>query len=94
MPRQKRHPRVGRALQHLDDREPVPLDAFRGFLHSRIAAFGKDHALFRLTRPLLDAIQETHLANLRFSACCTFGWTSWETSPPKRATSRTRLELR
>ena len=82
------------SIQELYNAQPVPFDPFSGFLHTRIVAFGKHHALARLARALLDAIQKTHLLNLRLSACCTLGWTSCDTSPPKRATSRTRLELR
>ena len=90
---QKRHPRIGRAPQHLHDAHALPLHALCCVLHARIIAFRKDDAWFGVPRPLIDAVEEAHFANLRFSAFATVGSTSCDTSPPKRATSRTRLEL-
>src|SRR5439155_3630442 len=83
-----------RPVQHLHPRQPFPLESPRRFLDPRVAAFGQDDAAARAPRPLVDAIAERHRPNFRLSACCTAGWTSCDTSPPKRATSRTRLELR
>ena len=62
--------------------------------HARVIAFRQDDPSPHAPRPFVDAAQEAHFANLRFNACCTAGWTSADTSPPNRATSRTRLELR
>src|SRR4051812_17769577 len=94
MPSEKWRPRIGKPFQHLHDRQPFALHPRRRLLHARIVALGKDDPLLGVPRPLIDAAEKAHLANLRLSACCTTGSTSAETSPPKRATSRTRLELR
>src|SRR5436189_4307526 len=82
-----------RPAQQLHTRQPFPLQAPRRFLDPRVAALGQHDAAARAPRPLIDAVAERHRPNFRLSACCTAGWTSSDTSPPKRATSRTRLEL-
>ena len=81
-------------IEELDAADPLALDPRRGLSHPGIVALGQHDAALQAPRPLGDAGQKTHLANLRFRAFCTAGCTSAETSPPKRATSRTRLELR
>src|SRR5216110_2985564 len=90
---EKRRARVREAAQDLHDTEPQLLDPRRRFLHAWVVSFGEDDARPQFFRPLVDAFEEAHLENLRFSACWTVGSTSGDTSPPKRATSRTRLEL-
>lgn len=65
-----------------------------GGLHSRVGAFREDHTHRGGAGPLPESLQETHVANFRRSASATTGWTKASTSPPNRATSRTRLELR
>src|SRR5467141_125735 len=91
--RKKRHARIGRAPQHFHDAHPFLLDALGGLLHARVIAFGEDDAWSGVPRPLIYVVEKAHFPNLRFSAFCTVGSTSCDTSPPKRATSRTRLEL-
>src|SRR5206468_2251752 len=90
---EKRHARIGNAPQHFHDAHPFLLDALGRLLHARIIAFGKDDAWSGVPRPLVDAVEKAHFPNLRFSAFWTPGSTSGDTSPPKRATSRTKLEL-
>src|SRR3989442_176745 len=68
----------------LDDRQALALAALRRRLHGRIIALREDDAWFGFPRPLIDAVQEGHFPNLRFSACWTMGSTSCDTSPPKR----------
>src|SRR6266516_1438718 len=84
---------VRRACQKLNASQTLALNSSPCFLNARILPLGEDDASLALPRPLVDAVQKLHLLNLRFRACCTVGSTSCDTSPPKRATSRTRLEL-
>src|SRR2546425_1942715 len=91
---EERHTRIGSAPQQLDHSQTLALDALCRLLHARIIALREDDARFGFPRPLIDAVEEAHFPNLRFSACWTVASTSCDTSPPKRATSRTRLELR
>src|SRR6266540_3872762 len=93
MPGEERQPRIGRAPQDLHGTQSFLLDALCRLLHARIVALRKDDACSGFPRPLIDAVEEAHFPNLRFRACWTVGSTSGDTSPPKRATSRTRLEL-
>src|ERR1044071_9202330 len=81
-------------VEQLDLRELLALEHARRFPHALVVSLGKYDTRSELPRLGEDAVQKRHVPNLRFSACCTAGWTSEETSPPKRATSRTRLELR
>src|SRR2546427_8947928 len=82
--------------QYLHDPEALGLDAARRFLDAGIVALGQDDPPIRPPppRPGEDAVQEAHFANFCCRACWTARGTSAETSPPNRATSRTRLELR
>ncbi len=82
------------AIQQLHAAQALTLDSRCRFPHARVVAFRQDDPKFRAPRPLIDAAEKAHFANLRFKACWTAGWTSADTSPPNRATSRTRLELR
>src|SRR2546422_8975641 len=80
--------------QQLDDTQALGRQPLGGFPNTRVVAFGQHNAAVRAPRALVQAVAEAHRANLRRRACWTAGCTSADTSPPKRATSRTRLELR
>src|SRR2546422_11056853 len=80
--------------EQLPARHPHRFHFPRRFLHPRVLALGEHDPSLDCPRPFKDAVQKFHFPNLRFRACWTVGSTSCETSPPKRATSRTRLELR
>src|SRR5205823_2889392 len=100
MPRPKQPGHLGergagsRTLQELDDSEPLSLDPRRGGAHALVGPLGEHDAAPGTARPLVHRVAKRHLPNFFLSALCTTGWTSCDTSPPKRATSRTRLELR
>src|SRR3989442_13359399 len=79
--------------EQLHARQPHRFQFLRRFLHPRVLALSEHDASFDRPSPFKDAVQKSHFPNLRLRACWTVGSTSCETSPPKRATSRTRLEL-
>src|SRR4029077_9814965 len=83
-----------RTLQELDGPEPQPFNPFRGLPHAGVVPFGKHDAPASAPGPLVQRIAKRHRPSFFLSACCTAGWTRLDTSPPKRATSRTRLELK
>jgi len=83
-----------RSLEQLDAPEPELFEPGGRSPDARVAPLGQHDAFPRAARPLVQALAERHFANFCRSACRTAGCTSWDTSPPKRATSRTRLELR
>src|SRR2546428_595080 len=65
-----------------------------GLANPSVGAFGQHDSFLRAPRALVQAPAEAHRANFLRSASWTAGCTRADTSPPKRATSRTRLELR
>src|SRR5712692_5967355 len=80
--------------QNFNDPKALHLDPPRRFLNTRVVALRQHDPPVRPPRPGKHAVQETHFANFFFRASWTAGWTRAETSPPNRATSRTKLELR
>src|SRR5207244_4493183 len=81
-------------VQELDNSQPQLLDASRCGPDACVVSFGEHDAAAGTARPLVHRLAERHRVNFFRSAFCTAGWTSDDTSPPNRATSRTRLELR
>ena len=75
-------------------RDPFRPQPLRGGLDPRVVPLGQHHAPAAGARPLQQGRAHAHFAKRARSASATAGWTSAETSPPNRATSRTRLELR
>src|SRR5205809_1776548 len=80
--------------QYLNHPQTLALQATGGFLDALVGSLGEHDAAPGTARPLVHRVAKRHLPNFCLSAFCTTGWTSCDTSPPKRATSRTRLELR
>src|SRR5205809_296601 len=80
--------------QHLDYPETTRLQLRRRRAHPRVVALGEHDVLPRAARPFIDAVAEAHRPNFWCNAWRTAGWTSCDTSPPNRATSRTRLDER
>jgi len=80
--------------QNLNHPQTFALQAAGGFLDAVVGSLGEHNAAPGTARPLVHRVAKRHLPNFCLSAFCTTGWTSCDTSPPKRATSRTRLELR
>src|SRR4029077_14416700 len=70
------------------------VDPRGGGAHAGVLALGQHDAAARAPGPLVQRVAERHFPNFCLSAGPTAGWTRLDTSPPKRATSRTRLELR
>ena len=70
---------------------PQPLSRL---LHPRVASLAQHDPAPMGRGPLEQSLQKAHGRNRADSAAATEGCTSALTSPPKRATSRTRLELR
>ncbi len=92
---EKRDARCGKGPpQNLHHPESFALEPSRGVLDARVVTLGQHDTPPGAPRPLVERVAERHVANFFASACRTAGWTSCDTSPPKRATSRTRLELR
>src|SRR2546430_11922117 len=81
-------------VQELDGPQPQLLDAVRGGAYAVVPSLGQHDAPARPPGPLVQTVPERHFANFSLTAWCTAGWTSCDPSPPNRATSRTRLELR
>src|SRR3989475_11014523 len=80
--------------QNLNHPQTFALQAAGGFLYAVVGSLGEHNAAPGTARPLVHRVAKRPLPNFCLSAFCTTGWTSCDTSPPKRATSRTRLELR
>src|SRR6266702_1752283 len=80
--------------QHFDYPETTRLQLRRRRAHPRVVALGEHDVLPRAARPFIDAVAEAHRPNFWCNAWRTAGWTSCDTSPPNRATSRTRLDER
>ena len=94
-----RKPRVGRrpdaaAAEQNRLGDPVAPKPLGGRAHPRVVALAEDDPLPARGRPLEQCLAEAHRWYRSASALATAGWTSPLTSPPNRATSRTRLELR
>ncbi len=70
---------------------PQPLSRL---LHPRVGSLAQHDPAPMGRGPLEQSLQKAHGRNRADSAAATAGCTSALTSPPKRATSRTRLELR
>ncbi len=95
VPDARREPRVVADIgEHFHPRQTFGAQTVGRRAHARIVALGEHDAPARASRPLVDAGAEGHRPSFLRRAAWTAGWTSPETSPPKRATSRTRLELR
>src|SRR5207302_2528466 len=84
----------GNTFQELDGSQLQLLDARGGGPDAVVLSLGQHDAAARAPGPLVQGITERHFPNFCLSAWLTEGCTSCDTSPPKRATSRTRLELR
>src|SRR5690606_15998046 len=87
------------SVQHEDRLDNAFLHRIaHGLLYTNIGRLREHDSPPKRTRARMDALGEgrPHIqlpANLSRRACCTSGCTNGLTSPPKRATSRTRLEL-
>src|SRR5205823_2742401 len=81
-------------VQELDRPQPQLLDAGGRGAYAVVLSLGQYNAAARAPGPLVQHLTERHFPNFCLRAWPTAGCTSCDTSPPKRATSRTRLELR
>ena len=82
------------AAEHDGFGDRLSADPLGGLAHPGVVPLAQHDALAALGRALQQRVAEAHRAYRWASAFATAGETSALTSPPKRATSRTRLELR